>query len=99
MWLRLRNPASPTRLRPLARRRGDTFQKLYRYTDEVVCCFDGDNAGRQAAWKALENALPTLTEMRQLKLVFLPDGEDPDSLIRAQGKKAFLQFAWIAAGY
>jgi len=68
------------------------FHKLYRYTDEVVCCFDGDNAGRQAAWKALENALPTLTEMRQVKLVFLPDGEDPDSLIRAQGKAGFDKF-------
>jgi DNA primase len=68
------------------------FHKLYRYTDEVICCFDGDNAGRQAAWKALENALPTLTEMRQVKLVFLPDGEDPDSLIRAQGKAGFDKF-------
>ncbi|XOV84232.1 MAG: DNA primase [bacterium] len=68
------------------------FHKLYRYTDEVVCCFDGDNAGRQAAWKALENALPTLTEMRQVKFVFLPDGEDPDSLIRTQGKAGFDQF-------
>ncbi len=68
------------------------FRKLYRYTDEVICCFDGDNAGRQAAWKALENALPTLTEMRQVKLVFLPDGEDPDSLIRQQGKAGFDKF-------
>jgi DNA primase len=68
------------------------FRKLYRYTDEVICCFDGDNAGRQAAWKALENALPTLTEMRQVKLVFLPDGEDPDSLIRQQGKAGFDNF-------
>ncbi len=65
------------------------FHKLYRYTDEVICCFDGDSAGRQAGWKALENALPTLNEHRQLKLVFLPDGEDPDSLIRARGKAGF----------
>ena len=68
------------------------FQKLYRYTDQVICCFDGDNAGRQAAWKALENALPVLNEHRQLKLVFLPDGEDPDSLIRARGKAGFDAF-------
>ena len=65
------------------------FHKLFRYADEVVCCFDGDQAGRSAAWKALENALPTLNEHRQLKLVFLPDGEDPDSLIRQRGKSGF----------
>jgi len=67
------------------------FQKLWRYTREVVCCFDGDAAGRQAAWRALENALPTLTEDRQLKFMFLPEGEDPDSLVRAQGRDAFLE--------
>jgi DNA primase len=69
------------------------FQKLYRYTEEVVCCFDGDNAGRQAAWRALESALPQLGEGRQLKFMFLPEGEDPDSLVRAQGKEAFLTLA------
>ncbi len=67
------------------------FKKLYRYADEVVCCFDGDRAGRQAAWKALENALPALTETRQLKLAFLPDGEDPDSLVRGSGREALQQ--------
>ncbi|MBX3705055.1 MAG: DNA primase [Pseudomonadales bacterium] len=66
------------------------FQKLYRYTEEVVCCFDGDNAGRQAAWRALESALPQLGEGRQLKFMFLPEGEDPDSLVRAEGREAFL---------
>jgi len=65
------------------------FQKLYKYSDEVVCCFDGDKAGRSAAWRALESALPILNEHRQLKFVFLPNGEDPDSLIRAQGREAF----------
>ena len=69
---------------------GDHFHKLYRYCEEVVCCFDGDAAGRQAAWRALENALPTLTEGRQLKFMFLPDGEDPDSLVRKEGKAKFL---------
>ncbi len=69
----------------------DHFQKLYRYCEEVVCCFDGDAAGRRAAWKALDNALPTLTDGRQLKFMFLPDGEDPDSLVRKEGKPAFLK--------
>ncbi len=67
------------------------YQKLYRYTDEVICAFDGDQAGRRAAWRALENALATLTEGRQLKFLFLPDGEDPDSLVRAKGSKDFLE--------
>ena len=48
-------------------------------------------AGRRAAWKALENALTTLTDGRQLKFMFLPDGEDPDSLVRKEGKRAFLE--------
>jgi len=69
------------------------FHKLYRYTEEVVCCFDGDNAGRKAAWRALESALPHLGEGRQLKFMFLPEGEDPDSLVRARGKEAFLELA------
>ena len=67
----------------------DHFRKLYRYTEEVVCCFDGDNAGRQAAWRALESALPVLEEGRQLRFMFLPEGEDPDSLVRARGREAF----------
>jgi DNA primase len=68
------------------------YHKLYRYTDEVICCFDGDKAGRSAAWRALESALPVLNEHRQLKFVFLPDGEDPDSLVRDRGSDAFTQF-------
>ena len=63
----------------------------------MVCCFDGDQAGRQAAWRALENALPVLHENRKLKLAFLPDGEDPDTFIRGQGKPAFAQFIDNAA--
>ena len=73
------------------------FQKLYRYCEEVVCCFDGDSAGRKAAWRALENALPTLTEGRQLKFMFLPEGEDPDSLVRKEGREAFLSRAQAAS--
>ena len=69
----------------------DHFHKLYRYCDEVICCFDGDAAGRRAAWKALENALHALTDGRQLKFMFLPDGEDPDTLVRKEGRPAFLE--------
>lgn len=61
------------------------FERLYRNTSEVVCCFDGDRAGRQAAWRALEASLPSLRDGRQCKFVFLPDGEDPDSLVRGEG--------------
>ena len=62
------------------------FEKLYRNTSEVVCCFDGDRAGRQAAWRALEASLPSLRAGRQCKFVLLPDGEDPDSLVRSEGR-------------
>lgn len=65
------------------------FRKLYRFSSEVVCCFDGDRAGRAAAWKALDNALPALSDGRSLKFLFLPDGEDPDSLVRSEGRQAF----------
>lgn len=65
------------------------IQLLYRSTDTVICCYDGDRAGREAAWRALEHALPYLTDGRQLRFMFLPDGEDPDSLVRKEGKDAF----------
>ena len=65
------------------------LERLFRVTEEVVFCFDGDRAGRQAAWRALENALPTLREGRQVRFLFLPEGEDPDSLVRAEGAAAF----------
>jgi DNA primase len=65
------------------------FEKLFRYVPEVVCCFDGDNAGREAAWKALAVALPALSAGRMLSFVFLPDGEDPDTLVRREGRSAF----------
>jgi DNA primase len=65
------------------------FDKLFRYAPEVICCFDGDRAGRDAAWKALGIALPTLKQGRQLKFMFVPDGDDPDTLVRKEGKDAF----------
>ncbi|CAH0532471.1 DNA primase [Vibrio stylophorae] len=68
---------------------GDHMQTLFRQTDTVVCCYDGDSAGREAAWRAMEQALPQLNDGRQLKFMFLPDGEDPDSYIRQHGKDAF----------
>ncbi len=68
---------------------GSHFQKLYRNVPEVVCCFDGDEAGRAAAWRAVEAGLPALQEGRQLRFAFLPDGEDPDSHIRNVGQAGF----------
>ena len=65
------------------------LQLLFRTTREVICCYDGDRAGREAAWRALDNALPLLQDGRSLKFVFLPDGEDPDTLVRKLGADAF----------
>lgn len=64
---------------------------LFRAADTVVFCFDGDRAGRKAAWKALQGTLPKLKEGLQARFLFLPDGEDPDSMIRKHGKDAFAQ--------
>ena len=64
----------------------DHYRQLYRYADEVICCFDGDAAGRRAAWKALESAIGQLGGGRRLKFMFLPDGEDPDSLGAPRGR-------------
>ncbi len=65
------------------------IDKLFRHTGKLVFCFDGDEAGSKAAWRALENALPMLKEGRQVYFTFLPAGEDPDSFVRANGKAAF----------
>ncbi len=62
---------------------------LFRNADDVVFCFDGDRAGKQAAWRALTQVLPRMREGRQAFFLFLPDGEDPDSLIRREGREAF----------
>jgi DNA primase len=67
----------------------EQLQTLFRTVKEVICCYDGDRAGRDAAWRAMDNALPLIQDGYSLKFVFLPDGEDPDSLIREQGKQAF----------
>lgn len=71
----------------------DHAQKLFRQVDEVVFCFDGDDAGRRAAWRALESALATLEDGKQARFLFLPDGEDPDTLVRQQGRETLLAMA------
>ena len=69
----------------------DHVQKLFRFTDSVVFSFDGDGAGRRAARKALDAALPLATDTRSVKFLFLPPEHDPDSFIRANGEAAFAQ--------
>jgi DNA primase len=64
-------------------------ERLFQNTANVVFCFDGDRAGRQAAWRALESTLPTLRDGRQASFLFLAEGHDPDSLIRTEGVDAF----------
>ena len=67
-------------------------QKLFRFTDSVVFSFDGDAAGRRAARKALDGALPYATDVRSIKFLFLPAEHDPDSFIRANGREAFARY-------
>jgi DNA primase len=67
------------------------LNKIFRITNEVIFCFDGDRAGRAAAWRALENALGMVRDGRELKFLFLPDGQDPDTLVAAEGAAAFEQ--------
>ncbi|AGC03345.1 DNA primase [Candidatus Blochmanniella chromaiodes str. 640] len=64
---------------------------LYSITDQIICCYDGDYAGKKAAWRTLNTALPYLTDERQIHFAFLPHGEDPDTLIRKIGKDNFLK--------
>ncbi|HEU0225401.1 MAG TPA: DNA primase [Steroidobacteraceae bacterium] len=71
------------------------LNRLFRVTSEVVFCFDGDRAGRAAAWRALENALEHARDGRQLRFLFLPEGHDPDTLVGTEGAQAFV--ARIAA--
>jgi DNA primase len=67
------------------------LERLFRTVPEIVFCFDGDRAGREAAWRALENTLPVLSDGREARFLFLPEGEDPDSLVRKIGKDALEQ--------
>lgn len=68
---------------------GDHIQRLFRTVNEVIFCFDGDRAGRDAAWRALNNCLPELQDGKQISFLFLPDGEDPDSLVQKEGQETF----------
>ncbi len=67
----------------------DHMNLLFRTCNDITFCLDGDRAGREAAWKALDTCLPLISDGRQVRFMFLPDGEDPDTLIRAQGKEGF----------
>ncbi len=69
----------------------DHLDLLFRATPVVVFCFDGDRAGRQAAWKGLETALSVLKDNREVRFLFLAEGEDPDSMVRGQGAEALNQ--------
>jgi DNA primase len=66
------------------------LERLFRYTSTVIFCFDGDAAGKAAAQRALDTVLPLMEDGRQVRFMFLPDEHDPDSLIRHEGKDAFL---------
>ena len=68
---------------------GEHVRKLLRHADQVYFCFDGDKAGRKAAWRALENSLPQLVDGKALHFLFLPQEHDPDSYIREFGRDAF----------
>ncbi|EWH01957.1 DNA primase [Halomonas sp. BC04] len=68
----------------------DHLSRLFRMVDEVVFCFDGDRAGRQAASRALEVVLPLMIDGRQARFLFLPEGDDPDTLVRREGAEAFV---------
>ena len=65
------------------------LQRIFRLVGEVVFCFDGDRAGRAAAWRALENAVGEVKQGRQVRFLFLPEGHDPDTLVREEGREAF----------
>jgi len=65
------------------------LQRIFRLVGEVVFCFDGDRAGRAAAWRALENAVGEVKQGRQVRFLFLPEGHDPDTLVREEGAAAF----------
>jgi len=67
----------------------DQIQKLFRSVHQLIFCYDGDQAGQKAAWRALENTLPILRDGLEARFLFLPDGEDPDSMVRKEGKEAF----------
>lgn len=66
-------------------------QRMFRHAPEIVFCFDGDEAGSRAAWRALETCLPLMTDGKSARFLFLPEGEDPDSMVRKEGTEKFLE--------
>ncbi len=66
------------------------LNRLFRLTDDIAFCFDGDRAGKKAAWRAMETTLPHIREGRQVRFVFLPEGEDPDTFVSEKGADAFI---------
>ncbi len=67
----------------------DHIKILFRAVPEIIFCFDGDRAGREAAWRAVENTLPVMQDGKEIRFLFLPDGEDPDTQVRKSGKEGF----------
>lgn len=65
------------------------LQRLFRYTSALIFCFDGDEAGRRAAWRALQALFPLMHDSLQIHFLFLPEGEDPDTLVRKEGQAGF----------
>lgn len=69
----------------------DQISLILRAVKKIVFCYDGDRAGKKAAWKALENTLPLMRDGYEIRFLFLPDGEDPDTMVRQEGQRAFEQ--------
>ena len=67
----------------------DHIERMFRIVPQIVFCFDGDQAGRNAAWKALQATLPAMRDGNDARFLFVPDGDDPDSLVRREGQKKF----------
>ncbi|WP_299178343.1 DNA primase [uncultured Neptuniibacter sp.] len=65
------------------------LERLFKIVPEIIFCFDGDNAGREAAMRALKTALPVIEDGKEARFLFLPEGEDPDSLVRQEGTESF----------
>jgi len=71
---------------------GEHIQQLFKQINRIVFCFDGDRAGKQAAWRAMEASLPQLRQGKLVQFVFLPEGEDPDTWVREKGAADFTQY-------
>ncbi len=77
----------------------EQIKMMFRYTDKIVFCYDGDSAGRHAAWHALEVITPILADNKEINFAFLPEEHDPDSLVREEGLEAFQKFIDKAMSY